>query len=820
MNKVILYEDYVSQQQNILDIFLNTKQNIFIKKGATGIGGTEAIIEARDTSRIVISPTVGMIQGKETSNRIKNRNVFYIYGGSKDNWIDYIKCKENKVVNTTPDQIVKLKTSNQSLFNEIINYTIFVDEIHQYIPDSEYRINMEEFSSIIFNTWKANVILSSATDNLICGTLLDIPPTKDFTCYEIVKQEQNIKEIEIVRSTNYMETQKYLEVVENSLSNNRKLLIATNNTKIHKDLSKIAGHENRILNLVGDNIQTKLRSIKDKDENYNFNDIDIILISSKYFAGFDIPLEMDILIDTNPHIKTGLLSINDIRQIIGRPRKGVGRIVLFISYKQIDNEYTSYIPETQAHTTKELLVKIKQRISLITNENWFETSQKLISDWTHYCLIFNELLNNELLRYGLKPILYNKTHANDPLKIKSHPFHKQLKTLIEDIDYTTLKHDFYRIKTYLKNVENGVFNPDMLPYYYCAIKIKEGILEKPKLDTKLKPMYYYISVNKHLKHLWEWNCIYTYLKTKWAYKNNKNIPQHARFTKDQLEYLEIRTYPTKEIVMACDGDYKCYLKCKEELKLKNIRLNEKEDKKLLERCESIYRHQNTNDFKGYRTKKSLLELIGRCALFILNGGVEAYNFPIVKNRQFNPLTQIPSILRSMLEVRLVEIDIKSANPTFIDILVGSNVADVVYENTMELFNVNREEAKRIYNTYLNNHRLDKNKLFGYFSRIGYTTDQAAELAYLIPNSRGEIYNMTTEKEKEVIEYISNYYLSDRVTRSFRFHDALILLECESEEVLNWLPDRIDKYNISLKIKLYNTGEDINFNKNEHYVMNR
>jgi hypothetical protein len=53
-----------------------------------------------------------------------------------------------KVVNTTPDQILILQEHYKGFFKTALEMTIFIDEIHQYIPDSEYRNKLSESSTV------------------------------------------------------------------------------------------------------------------------------------------------------------------------------------------------------------------------------------------------------------------------------------------------------------------------------------------------------------------------------------------------------------------------------------------------------------------------------------------------------------------------------------------------------------------------------------------------------------------------------------------------------------------------------------------------
>jgi hypothetical protein len=800
MTDVILHEKYVSQQENILKLFLNTKDNLFLKKGSTGIGGTESILNATDTNRIVVSPTVGMIQGKEQQHKHK-RNLFFIYGGSDDTWIDYIKYNSQKTLNTTPDQIVKI-FNNKMIFDEIKHYTIFIDEIHQYIPDSGYRNCMADFMSIIYNDWIGNKILSSATDNLICGELLDIEPTQVFTHYNIIKPNQSIKEIEVYRSGERIGVEHYIKVAEESIMSGRKLIIATNRTDIHKSFAKIEGYKNRILNLVGDVLETKLRVIKDRDENYDIDEKDIILISAKYFAGYDIELDCDILIDASPYNKSSLISVGDMKQIIGRARKGVGRIVLFISYNQPRYENNLHTPIILGASAGDIQRNIIKELNDITKENWFQKSEQIIKDYSYWCLLYKQLLDIEFSRYNLKEVPYKQTSLTGVLKVNSQPFHLQLETLVEIIDLQTLKYDFSKIVKLLKNHDEGSFSPEIAPLFYIAIKIKEGKIQKPNFNKNLKPTLYYPSLNKYLKDDWRWSCIYTYLKCKWLKSNVKKLPNHAKFSKESLDYLEIRSLPTQDIIETSTGYKEAMDKSKEHLSKLNITLSIEEEFKLNERCISVFKRG-----EQYKTKRQLIDLISRASMYILNGGVENYFYEYKDDRQFNPLTQIPKPLRNMLGVELIEIDIKQANARFVDIMVDSNLADFVYQRVMALFNVSREEAKVKYNSMLNNSREDPEIIYDFFKNIGYTHDQAMKLIHIIKGGVGDFYRKSTKQERLIIESIVNNYISEKTTRWFRFHDALLLLKNENGDIKTWLPDVIQPYNIKLNIKMYNTGLD-------------
>src|SRR5690554_5978898 len=70
-------------------------------------------------------------------------------------------------------------------------------------------------------------------------------------------------------------------------------------------------------------------------------------------------------------------------------------------------------------------------------------------------------------------------------------------------------------------------------------------------------------------------------------------------------------------------------------------------------------------------------------------------------RETNPLTKCPRILRVETPFSVIECDIKSAFPSFLDLQTGSRIKDKVYKNLMERKNISRSDAKVLFNSHLN-----------------------------------------------------------------------------------------------------------------------
>src|SRR5690554_2356543 len=70
-------------------------------------------------------------------------------------------------------------------------------------------------------------------------------------------------------------------------------------------------------------------------------------------------------------------------------------------------------------------------------------------------------------------------------------------------------------------------------------------------------------------------------------------------------------------------------------------------------------------------------------------------------REYNPSTKCPRILRVETPFSVIECDIKSAFPSFLDLQTGSRIKDKVYKNLMERKNISRSDAKVLFNSHLN-----------------------------------------------------------------------------------------------------------------------
>ena len=577
-----------------------------------------------------------------------------------------------------------------------------------------------------------------------------------------------------------------MDIIEEALftadSNGRKLLIATNDTSLHKLFSK---SDYKVLNLVGDNMNTKLSPYKYKDkDDEDPNLYDIIMISSKYFVGFDLNnVVVDVLIDTNPHYKHTLIGVNNIVQIIGRPRKGVGRIILCINLLEPEDKdkkvcFNSSISKDD----------IEKSINNVNPNNWIKEHANIINNWKHYQLRDRKVLENELKRYNINLVKWNDNRTiKNSIIIKKHLWGDKINQLLIT-DLNELKLDLYNVIKYLKYKDDGIFSSDEALLFYTAIMIKSHNIDI-KIQSKDKPSRKYKELNKHIKGDENWDLLY--LSYKCRSKLNKDTFEHLDTTtrKEMMDHIKIRSTPSIEMLNSYEDAISCYLDCLKLLKSNKIVIDEKEEKKLEDRCKEYFKKNKTNEIK---TEKQLLNSIGYACLLLLDlehwnthsYKKEFWDSPLKKNREYNSFTTLPRKLRKSLPIELTEIDINSANPSFIDILVGSDISNIVYENVSKLKNCNRERAKEIYNTFLNYDENTMSDSSKFFESIGYNYEQANKIAKMATNKKGSMYEKMTEIEKQVIDKITNRlkYASDvklgkrrknMIIPSYRLHDAII-----------------------------------------------
>ena len=144
------------------------------------------------------------------------------------------------------------------------------------------------------------------------------------------------------------------------------------------------------------------------------------------------------------------------------------------------------------------------------------------------------------------------------------------------------------------------------------------------------------------------------------------------------------------------------------------------------------------------------------------------------NREFNPITKTSRQLRSLAPFKIIECDIKSAFPTFLDIETGAKLKDHIYNNLMLSEGITRGKAKILFVSVCNSGKYkSKEETIAFFVDCGYTRTECEHLLTLTHNPKRKFYSFMTEYERAAIEHF--IFIND-LKRCGRLHDAVLFID--------------------------------------------
>ncbi len=166
-----------------------------------------------------------------------------------------------------------------------------------------------------------------------------------------------------------------------------------------------------------------------------------------------------------------------------------------------------------------------------------------------------------------------------------------------------------------------------------------------------------------------------------------------------------------------------------------------------------------------------------------------FNVSVIDNREYNPLPKTSRQLRPLAPFKIIECDIKSAFPTFLDIETGANLKDYVYNNLMQSKGITRSEAKILFNTICNSSKY-KSKEFttAFFLDCGYTQTQCEILLTLTHDPKRKFISFMTEQEHDAINF---FIVSNNLQRGARLHDALLFIDDKTKPQILTIKPNVD-----------------------------
>lgn len=147
---------------------------------------------------------------------------------------------------------------------------------------------------------------------------------------------------------------------------------------------------------------------------------------------------------------------------------------------------------------------------------------------------------------------------------------------------------------------------------------------------------------------------------------------------------------------------------------------------------------------------------------------------VIDNREYNPLPKTSRQLRPLTPFKLIECDIKSAFPTFLDIETGSSLKENIYNNLMLSKGISRGEAKILFNKVCNSGKYKSvDETSAFFLECGYTETQCEHIIKLTHDPKKKFLSFMTEYEFKAIEY---FKVINNLQRSTRLHDAILFID--------------------------------------------
>jgi len=234
-----------------------------------------------------------------------------------------------------------------------------------------------------------------------------------------------------------------------------------------------------------------------------------------------------------------------------------------------------------------------------------------------------------------------------------------------------------------------------------------------------------------------------------------------------------------------------------------------------------YLHKKYDDYN--KSKKNNFAISSRttlknhfygCLYIICNDlGLSTSNFKsnFSVGRDYNPMVKVNREFRKYFPFLLNEYDIKSAYPRFIDLQIGCDVADGIYDNLVDANNITRDEAKRLYNKNLNSGHIHSRDYFKPFFEPIYK-EYTDTLIDLIVDLKTPIWKVLQRWEFIAIE---NFKETNNLKNVTRLHDAII---CIDNKFTNEIKTKFNFYEFGFK-QLNEIEEEFNFQvskKNSRY----
>ncbi|MGO4868848.1 hypothetical protein ACEN2O_14460 [Flavobacterium sp. W21_SRS_FM7] len=195
---------------------------------------------------------------------------------------------------------------------------------------------------------------------------------------------------------------------------------------------------------------------------------------------------------------------------------------------------------------------------------------------------------------------------------------------------------------------------------------------------------------------------------------------------------------------------------------------------LLKKYNDVDKAKNKECINGFALVNQWYYLILFLVCKELNLSLTHFKCCIIDNREYNPLPKSSRQLRCLTPFKLIECDIKSAFPTFLDIETDATLKDRVYQNLMDAKGIARSEAKVLFNKVCNSGKYkSKEETIKFFLECGYTNEQCNHIITLTHNTEIKFFSSMAEYESFAIDVLIKV---NNLQRGARLHDAILFID--------------------------------------------
>ena len=777
---------------------LNTDEilNIRLLKDVTGCGATYGIMKKPYKQvRILVMPTIKLIQDKQRQadkGEFGFINVISLHGESKSTK-DNIEGAD--IILMTPDQLVKIYEKNTTEYDMIKNGLLVIDEEHTFEGAGTYRVAFGKLDHIVEHNWTGSIITITAT-----------PPfsvSPYFQTYDIIQLRNNtrtIHEVEVTKSTAIFDRR-----LEDIVATGERVVIVTNDISYFRSVKK-QWHHLGIHTKTGNTIKEKLMY----EGFINNNQGQIIIITTSATEGIDLDIDAHVMILSDYKQDAYIFSLQTMIQALGRPRGNLmnSMICIDVPAKKDPNksdfiyqpiladeieDAQDAIDRIQGHKTMHEARKIDKLAKLddtmLVKDDYAVNVQKIcamVANATNHNIFhsmdFREQMNKYASFTNIKFIEPVQIKISNSMTRKSRPkFHE----IIADSSNLTLQQITESFNTVKFSVKGGkrygsiqknylLVNLLMqLRYLTDDVNILQAIGAKSltaaraaKLLNSVCVKQNYINKEAYIAALSpKQKLIRDLNKTTFPIAATKRLASSAIANIEQ-SYKFNDIYFNQQQVDVIQSLY-------------YISMTNKDTKQIIEN-----EHNVSIIKKGWSAEDSIKrkasysvhisDLMGLCINQLTEDRQQ-----FQATRVYSAVTHLSKrIINQVHPQDVLEIDITSANPTFVDARVGSNLKHEVYNNIMDIHNITRDEAKVKYNILLNTSEVkwyQSHSKEWYLIRWGYTSEQAKAIVEQTAEQGNMFYYMTTAEQDIIAEVVNQLNIQpNEHLLTIRRHDAIMI----------------------------------------------